>query len=362
MIPQSATSITTYKTCPMKYRLKHVLRLQPIKEADVLRWGTNWHRCLEILRADDCADPGKALVRHMNEVYADKPPNVDAVDWEVERTVLLYSALGWAWYWKDDQLDVVAQEVKFEREINSVYTRRGKIDKIIRVDDRPLILEHKSTSKPIDSGSAYWNLLNMDSQITLYLIEARHLQLTGQLEQYGIKPADLLISGMLYDVWHKPTIRPKKLSQADSKKFVEIGEYCGEKFKIEIRPEPADGAVGDDIFVNDVLARVTPGKKEGAFTIRETPEMFGARLLADIRGNPEKHFARKEVTRTDKELERFDKEYYNLARTAAFMERQNLWFANEHSCNATYRCEYHGICWYGLDVENGSIPDGFERV
>lgn len=359
MIPQSATSITDFKQCTKLFYLRHVLRLRPIEDAGAARMGTNWHKCLEILTEPDGGQ--EALVAHLNSAYETCPPSVSLTDWEVERTVLLYSALGWDWYHQDDQIETVAREVHFDRQVNNQYQRRGKIDRIIRCGAALMLGEYKSTTKSIDPGSLYWDRLNLDSQLTLYLIEARHAQLAGELEQYGIAADDSLISGVLYDVWHKPTIRPKKLSMADSKKFTKDGEYFGEEFRVDSNPlVEINPELERTITVNGVDAEVTPGKKEGTFAIRETPEMFGARLLADIRENPEKHFARKSIARTDEELARLDKEYYNLARVAHFMGQRSLWFVNENHCTATYRCSFYPICFYNVDVSNGQVPDGFK--
>jgi len=202
----------------------------------------------------------------------------------------------------------------------------------------------------------YWNRLTLDSQITLYLIEARHAQLAGELEAYGISASDPLISGVLYDVWKKPLIRPKKLTQAESKKFVDTGEYMNEHFNV-------DGSKGPCSFeVNNVDAEVTPGSKEGTFAIRETPEMFGARLLADITTDPSGFFARKEIPRTDAELQEKDQEYTNMARLINICQQRNLWFHNEHNCDSKYRCEYVPICLYGADISDGKTPDGFKRL
>lgn len=352
MIPQSATSIADYKLCSMLYYLRHVLRLRPIEEPESLRQGTNWHKCLEILTEPRCGGP--VMIAHLNEAYADCPPSISLTEWEIERTILLYSALGWAWYWQNDGLETIAREVKFNRQINNAYSRRGKIDRILRKDGRLLLGEYKSTSKPIDSDAFYWKRLKLDSQLTLYLIEARHAQLAGQLEEHGISASDPLISGVLYDVWRKPTIRPRKLTQAESKKFVADGEYFGEKFDVINKEEQFRC-----IQINGIEAEVTPGKKAGTFAIRETPEMFGARLLADIRENPGKHFARKEIARTDPELAQADREYYNIARLTNIAARQGLWFKNEHQCDALWRCPFHPICFYNLDVSNGQVPDGF---
>lgn len=391
MRPQSATSIADYKRCSILFYLCHVLRLRPIEKAESLRQGTNWHKCLEILtmvpgkcpvstyhfsdgpvcpvcentgfiRKD--ADMREALFRYMNEAYATCPPSIDLIDWETEQTILLYSAIGWDWYWGNDKVDTIAREVHFAREINSIYSRRGTIDRIIQRGGTISLGEYKSTSKPIDPGAFYWSHLKLDSQLTMYLIEARHMQLAGELRQYGIKATDPLISGMLYDVWHKPKIKPKKLTQANTKKFIASGEYFGEKFKItESRTE---------IYVNGVevetsigaLPKVTKKNPNPVppFAIRETPEMFGARLLADIRENPEKHFARKEIARTDQELEIADKEFSNIARLTNIAIQRGLWFKNEHNCDALWRCPYHSICFYNIDVSDGQVPEGFKYV
>ena len=371
MIPQSATSIHDFKTCPMLYRLRHILRLRPIDDPATARQGTNWHKCLEILT--DPAGGEQAMIDHLNITYSNCPPSVELTDWEVERTVLLYSALGWLWYWRDDEIETLAREVHFERQINTLYSRRGMIDRIIRRNRQLLLGEYKSTSKPIDSSSLYWDRLNLDSQLTLYLLEARHAQLAGQLEQFGITATDPLISGVLYDVWHKPAIRPKKLTQADSKKFVADGKYFGEEFNCVLwidAHRTDDNLHTRNLVVNGREAEITLGSipkptnknpnPEIPFAIRETPEMFGARLLADIRENPGNHFARKEIARTDRELAILDAEYYNIARLAHMADQRDLWFRNENQCDATYRCSFYSICYYNLDVTNGIVTTGFK--
>ena len=78
----------------------------------------------------------------------------------------------------------------------------------------------------------------------------------------------------------------------DSKKFVATGEYYGEKFRIthildseqEFYGQLQQDENGNDlIVVNGAHVEVEPGAKEGTFTIRETPEMYAERLLAEFR-------------------------------------------------------------------------------
>ncbi len=324
--------------------------------------GTSWHKCLEIFTGPDGSQ--EAVVEHLNAAYSRCPPSMELADWEVERVILLYSFVGWSWHrsWQQaEDIETIAREVHFERQVNNLYGRRGKIDQIIRWGDRLLLGEYKSTSQPIDSGSVFWGQLRLATQPTLYILEARRAQLAGKLESFGITATDPLISGVLYDVWKKPTIRPKKLTQAESKKFVESGEYFVEKFEIHRDTcQPAIMTINQTAIDFTNPDKVTLGKKAGVFAIRETPEMFGARLLADIREEPEKYFARKEIPRSDLELAQLDAEYDNIARITYFMARRNLWYRNENQCTARYRCSMHPICLNNLDVSSGLVPDRFK--
>ncbi|KKK63517.1 hypothetical protein LCGC14_2993470, partial [marine sediment metagenome] len=201
----------------------------------------------------------------------------------------------------------------------------------------------------------YWNHLNLDTQTTLYPYAARVLQLNGDLEIYGIKAIDPLISGVRYDVWHKPGIRPKKLTQADSKQFVEDGLYCGEEFAI-------DSMSGGRYFVNGEPAEVEPGKKEGTFAIRETPDMFGARLLQDISERPDFYFARKELARTEADFKRFENELYGIYKTLKFITSIDGFWHNEQQCEATFKCDYIEQCYNGIELSVDNVPEGMKCI
>lgn len=365
---QSASSIYAFKRCPILYHYRHDLRLRPIEESERLRIGTHWHKCLEILCNPE-VKTSRPLLDYLQKAYASRPDYIDENSWVLEAVILYTSALAWRQGWTNVDIETVAVEVPFRREIYPGYIRRGRIDRIIRRDDRLLLSEYKSTSSPIDPGSDYWAKLRLDSQPTLYLIEARHAQLAGELEQYGISASDPLISGVLYDVWRKPTIRPKKLTQAESKKFVDSGLYFCQEFQLancltkpnEAMPTGQQFTDGPHYIVDDEQAEITPGKKEGTFAIRETPKMFGARLQADMRDNFEHYFARKEIVRTNWELAQADEEYTKLARLVDITRRRDLWFRNEQQCDLFGKCEFYQLCMHGIDVES-EVPAGFKRV
>ncbi len=353
----SYSAIAAFKACPTRFYHKYILGLVPIEETGSQRMGTNWHKILEIGDQD-------AVMEHLNEAYATVPMNKTKEEWETERIVLLYSFVGYGWYYQNRQrFRTVAEEMKFELPLRSPTSGRalphvvvkGKIDSIFQWDgeDCYVIRERKSTSKSLDPDSTYWNHLNLDTQTRLYPWAAAQLD-----PRYR----DIKI---LYDVWHKPTIRPKKLTQAESKKFVDInsethGQYCGEQF--EIKTEMDAGSNCGCLLVNDIPPQIEKGAKEGTFAIRETPEMFGARLLKDITERPEFYFVQKEIPRTADDLERFEQEMLNIYRTMKIMDTNDRWWCNESQCEATFRCPYTEICYNNLQVNPDCPPDGFKNI
>ncbi len=319
----SATSLQCFKTCPMRYYYRYILGLTPIEDTDALRVGTNYHRIQEIADAEpggvcECAtdyhgldvnpnctlctgtglnpqDPMDAVTRHLNERYSTPPLSKTVEEWETERVTLLYTLAGYRWWYDDAGYDVESLEQSFDIPLLSPMSGkqlqarlRGKIDRVFSAGPaNRFVHDYKSTSKNIDPDSTFWAHLTLDTQTRLYT--------------YAAKQLGLGMVGVLYDAWHKPGIRPKKLSQADSKKFVAIGEYCGEGFGL-VYPLQQCPIEDSGLEINNTKAEIEPGAKPGTFAIRETPEMFGARLLQDITTRPEFYFARKEIVHHSTDL------------------------------------------------------------
>jgi hypothetical protein len=190
--------------------------------------------------------------------------------------------------------------------------------------------------------------LTLDTQTRLYTLAAAELGL-GQC-------------GVLYDAWHKPGIKPKKLSQADSKKFVETGEYCGQEFSVDTGCfDPLSDYTPGDLFINKTEAVWEPGKKEGTFAIRETPEMFGARLLQDITERPEFYFARREIVHHSTDIEAFQRELVSIYYTIRHMKKTNGWYCDESQCEATYKCPFLDLCYNHVELGPDECPDNFVK-
>ncbi len=391
----SASSIGAFKSCPVRFKNAYVYGIRKIEDSESQRVGTNWHLLLEtaaLVPGSDCPecemnfaagdkfDPEQCVIcagtgkvpsdimtvvtRVLNKAYEGVEFN-DPGAKEVERVTLLHALAGYRWHYGEQLEPVVATEQYFSLPLLNPQTGhpvpdvfiKGRIDKLIEIANGIAVKEHKSTSKSIDPDSTYWGHLNLDVQTTMYIYAARRMQIEKMQASGDLGSGGPLINTVKYDVYHKPTIRPKKLTQGDSKKFVADGMYCGQKFEVVHLEGPAD-----DVVVNDVVTKIELGAKEGTFTIRETPDMFGARLLKDITERPEFYFRCIELTRTDAELKAFEQELYDICKNMQYMIRSDRFYTNEHSCEATFRCDYIGQCYNREVVDQDHVPDGMRCI
>ena len=343
------------KQCPYSHYLKYTLGVLPIEDTDAQRMGTNWHKVLEIGDTDK-------VIAHLNETYKTVPLSKTAEEWQTEQVVLLNTFLAYKEIYGDDSIfRVIANEVPFKLQLADDAIVLGKIDKIARNSSgsKYFIIEHKSTSSSLDSDSSYWSHLTLDTQTTLYPFSTQILQLNNDLAKFGIKPDDPLISEVLYDVWHKPKIKPKKLTQADSQKFTETGEYMGRKFEIKL--VPGDAGTIDALEVNNVTTEYEYGKKEGTFAIRETPDMYGARLYQDMIERPDHYFARRLIGRTTQQLDGFNTELYGIYEVIKYLSQHDYrCWKNERHCEATYKCSFIPICYNHIQVDVDNLPEGYK--
>ncbi len=393
----SASSISAFKACPTRFRYGYVEGIRADKDTDALRIGSTWHTLLEIATmkpggeclwrnclpdcpicsgAHEVADeePLDRAVRYLDSVYDHVPDWADLTDWAVERQILAVSLAGWLWLYQGSPIETIERERPFKLPLRNPETGRalphvkrvGKIDRIVKWGNRLMVGEYKSTSKAVDGGSTLWDRLNLDSQISHYCLSARELAAAGEI--------DGAVSGVLYDVWHKPTIRPKKLTQGGTGEFLDTGEYFGQRFEVTKMDVGSDygpcmlvPAVNGEQVEVTFGAEKKPTKKnpnpERPFAIRETPAMYGARLLTDITERPEFYYARREIARTDADLAAFEWEMYNIYQSMRTMDRSDHWFHNESQCEATFKCSYCPLCYHNVDVCDGkTTPPGYKRI
>jgi hypothetical protein len=357
----SASSIAAFKACPERYRFAHVLGVRQDIDPDTLRIGTNWHAMLELYHktldnANNTTDFAFDMtIAHLNERYQTVPDNKSTFEWATERAMLVYSFMAYIWVYEGDTFETLLTEHKFSIPIVNPETGRpdriapplvGKIDRIVKHGERAMSVEYKTTSSDIAPAADYWHKLKMDTQVSVYT--------------YAMRRDGWEVAGTLYDVFRKPAIRPRLLTQAETKKFITTGEWCGGNFEVAAAPTMTEPEI---VEVNNVKStEVKIGAKGWQF--RETPEMYGVRLLQLMYSEPEKYFARKEIARTDKELRKFEVELYNIAESMKLMVRHDNFYRNEAQCDKPYPCAYRAICYHNRNesVIAGETPSGFKRL
>jgi hypothetical protein len=304
------------------------LGLVPKYDSDALRIGSAYHIGLEVWKTTHDAIQA---VEHVRKMYAESecPPWHTQGDFDTEREIASALVHGYAVRYADDLIvEHVAVELKFDLPIRNPTTGRahdtlrnqGKIDEIGRLPDgRLAVIEHKTCGESIETGSDYWARCRMDSQISRYYMAARELGYD--------------VSTVVYDVVRKPQIRPKAIAKADRAMATSQGRYF-------------------DVTLHEICPD------------RETPELFGARLRADLASRPDHYYNRVEIPRLQSDLDDFASEQWQIAQQIMVGERFDRYYRNTNACSHPYRCTYFDVCSNHTieSLNENNIPDGFKRA
>ena len=345
--------IACFQACPRKHLLAYELALRPVAEAQALRFGTAFHLGREAYRADhaDAQAPVNAAIAAYDAAYPDDMSPEQRESWLVERVQMarLLSAYIWRWAEADAAVKHLATEGQFEiplvnpdtgRPIRA-FTLAGKRDGIDEIEGRVAVNEFKTTAQDLSPDGDYRRKLLIDAQVSTYVAAGR-----------TVYPA---LNCCLYDMVRKPTIRPKKLTQAETARLLTAAEYFGERFAVA-------GDIKDGATVS-VNGETCPVDRTGKWpVVRETAEMYGARLTADIGERPDYYFARQMIGRTDAELAEAQYDLWATAKTIRECELANRWPKNTGACLMYGRCKYFALCTGGYDWKSGTVPDGYTRV
>lgn len=327
------SSVGDFRLCDRKYLLAQLLGLRPAWDSEPLRVGHMFHLGVGLYESGIPIDEGLGAIR---EAYKTKecPPYLEPTAYELEEEISAAMVRGHYERWKNSGiLETVAVELSFNLPIVNPATGRetpnfrqaGQIDRICRLPDGRLAhVERKTTGDSLDLNGDYWRKLTMDVQVSRYVLAARALGFD--------------IATTIYDVQRKPAIRPKEITKADRALATSRGHYFG----VELH---------------------------AACPERETPKLFAARFLNDMRERPEFYFQRAEVPRLQSDLEEFEAEQWQLQRTIRAAEQDLEKFGkaafprNTNACTFPYKCAYFAICTGQTESPfEGAIPQGFRRV
>jgi hypothetical protein len=301
--PQLLTSsrCKVARACRRKHLLRYIQGYRSVQDAAALRFGTLMHHGLEAwwLAVMAGGPQDGWLTAALVALAGESDPG------DLARAQVLMT--GYHLRWKDEPYEVLAVEVTFNAPLVNPVTGKpsrtwrlaGKVDVVVRDlrTGKVLLVEHKTSSEDITSGSSYWKRLRLDGQVSIYFVGARSL---------GFE-----IEGCLYDVIGKIQQRPLAATPVEHRKYTQKDN------------------------------RLYKGQRE----VDESPEEYLERIGAVVAEAPETFFARGEVVRLDSEITEAMLDVWDLGQQLREEQGAERYPRNPDSCDLYHRqCEFFGVC------------------
>lgn len=298
--------LACFRSCPRKHQIRYEFGITPVVDSFALRVGSAFHAALEA--RDKGLDPEAAIGERVEDPY------------DLALVAAMFDAH--ERHYAKSPVETVASEQVFEMPLRNPETGaatpnwvlKGVIDRIVRLPDgRLALMENKTTSRDFSPGADYWVRLQLDQQLSIYLMAARHL---------GHK-----IDTILYDVTKRPGQRPLKATPEEKRTYKKDGTlYANQRDK------------------------------------DETPEEYAARVAAAIAEEPDKFFARIEIARLDQDLEECAKAVWDQQIAIRQAQKSGAWYRNPEACFSAggFTCEYLPIC-QNRDLDT-TTPADYQRL
>lgn len=286
------------RDCPRLGQFLFDERYRPVHEdAPALRFGSAFHTLME----EYWKGSEPVMLRQFMANLA-----LEGMD-EYERARLEAVVLRYTEHYERPWLewDVVSVEQEFKIPLlnpatmapSRTFELAGKIDDIVKtregVESEYWVVEHKTTSEPIEAGSKYWQKLHIDHQVSAYFLAA---------EAAGLRP-----KGVIYDVVKVPRIAPLEATPEEKRKYTKKtgALYAGQRDRDETPHE----------YFDRVYKAVTPD-----------------------------HFARAQVTRSQEQILEFMHDAW--AQGKAIIERRKWEMAprNPENCFRFRTCPFFECC------------------
>lgn len=342
----SVSRMTCWLACQRKHLYAYDFGVRSAAESDALKFGTAWHAAQEYraknYRAGMTDDERADLAQGMFEAAL-----ATAGEWDEFTVATLQGSIAaFVEIFREDIIAMMLPEVEFTYPIEGsrTFEAGGKIDGIATLQDgRTALVEHKTTSEPIEEADApYWQRLRLNFQLCRYVKGARAIGHD--------------IETVIYDVFHKPVIKPK-----DAMKVVDEN---GIPFVMD--------ADGNRCIKKDGTPKKTADAAKGETyqTRAETPEEFAERLRADILSRPGFYFQRREVCVNEDQLRAFTLTEMLMAKqilsvrsdsreaAARGLPEHAAFMPNVSKLNCEH-CDYSAICMAGSAIKRGEVPEGF---
>lgn len=311
------SAVTDFMACPRRWFYKYHQGLERVGEVSrPLEFGTAFHAAQYVLWTTDA--PKEDRVRAALETWDNSVSGLEWEDWVIGRVLLI----GYAAKWDDDEYRVHTLPIGEQRVLVPLNAPDGVSDPDLVLSfmmdigahdaqGRNVIGEHKTTTSDLD-GEIFWDRMQQSLQPDTYMIGAAKAG----------RPTDYL----LLDAIRAPALRLKKATPLDKRKHYVKGDRAGQLY-------------------------------EGQREFDETKEEFMARIMAEIMGNPNKYYQRRQFTRTDDELyaSECDLWAWGSLMKAAVDGKNGIPVAprNRKACNDFGQpCGYIPLCWDGASPDD----------
>ena len=309
----TSTRLSSLRRCPRLHFYRYELGLSRIRSSTPLRLGAAFHAGLE---AHNRGASDATVMQCTTADYDVVPQWADPVDWAVERETLKALLSGHIWRYG-------AEEASPDG-----LRRAGTLEflGIERVFDIPLVNPDTGAISRKFTLAGKIDAIVRLSDGRLAVLEYKtagedigpdsehwlRLRCDGQISQYVLasRAMGFDVATVIYDVTRKPTIRLRQ---------------------------------------------------------KETPELYGQRLLADIGDRPDYYFQRREVPRLEDELTEYQAELWQQAqhlmelrrRAARLDDPSKAHFRNVGRMTCP-QCEFAALCLNGIRVDPACPPSGFQ--
>ena len=250
--------------------------------------------------------------------------------------------LGYHLRWYEEPLVAELVEHEFEMPLvnplsgrsSRTFVLRGKIDALVRCGqtDRQYLVEHKTTSQDISEGSAYWQKLRMDGQVSTY---------------YAAFPD---AAGCIYDVIRRPGQRRYKATPEPARTYTK-GKICktckGKPWPIAKVIESNNETITtfDCPACHGSLFEELPRLHAHQRAEDESLEDFRVRIRTAIAESPDDYYKRGVVVRLDSEIREHQLDVWHQANMMRELANEGLYPRNPDACIQFNRpCEYFDVC------------------
>ena len=319
----------SFGTCHRRHQFEYELCMRPIDDAGVLRIGSLTHLCLEKWWWAADGTTTERLIEIEDVLHAQAEAGMDAYDIALVRAIMVGYEVRWG---NLHAIKTLSVEAQYQAPLmnpatgapSRTFALAGKLDVIAEIDGRVVIVEHKTTSEDIGADSRYWLKLAIDGQVSGYYI--------------GAKALGYEADGCCYDVLRKPGMKPANIPLLDADGIKQVFGADGNRVRNKDGKSWRQKASTADGYI--LQTRV------------ETPEEYFARVLEEVKANPEKYYGRREVARTDSDLVEYLDDMWATGREIAEAQTKGRWPRNPRSCDIYSGCPYFDVCASRASIED----------